>query len=389
LKLLLSICANFLALPLIVTARAQTETAIEQKPIAAALQSFVDHQVLAGAVVLVASREKVLDLEAVGYADAAAKKPMSADALFWIASMSKPIAATAMMMLIDEGRVHLDDPVDQYLPEFKDVMVADKNDKKAAPRKPSRPILVRHLLSLTSGMQFGSEKKANELLDVGTLAERVRSYAKMTLDFDPGTNYQYSNASLNTAVRIIEVVGGIPYEEFLDQRLFQPLGMNDTTFWPNEEQLTRLAKSYKGNADKSGIEETPIDQLTYPLNDRRRQPVPAGGLFSTAADYARFARMILNGGELDGKRYLSTSAVQQMTVKQTPASVEHGYGFGFQTAGPTFGHPGHYGTSVSIHSDRDLILIFMVQNAGWRNEEGRKIGPAFGSAALKAFGKVK
>ena len=131
------------------------------------------------------------------------------------------------------------------------------------------------------------------------------SYAKMNLDFDPGTNYQYSNASLNTVGRIVEIVSGMPYEKFIDERILKPLGMKDTTFWPNEEQLSRLAKSYKGNADKTDLEETPIDQLKYPLSDRTRQPVPAGGLFSTAADVACFARMLLNGGTLDGKKYLS------------------------------------------------------------------------------------
>jgi len=357
------------------------------KPIAPLLQPFVDDHVLAGAVILVADKDKVLDLEAVGYADVAAKKPMKTDDLFWIASMSKPIAATALMMLVDEGKVGLDDPVSKYLPDFKDMMVADKKDKKTPPHPAASPILIRHLLSLTSGMEFGFEQKANQLFDVGSLADRVKTYAKMPLDFDPGTNYQYSNASLNTIGRVVEVVTGEPYERFLDERLFQPLGMKDTTFWPSAEQISRLAKSYKANADKSDIEETPIEQLTYPLDDHKRQPVPAGGLFSTASDYARFAQMMLNGGALDGKRYLSEAAVKQMTAKQTPASVEHGYGFGFQTSDTTFGHPGKYGTSLSVHTDSGLILIFMVQNAGWRSDEGKKISPTFSSAAFKQFKK--
>src|ERR1700730_12075761 len=118
--------------------------------------------------------------------------------------------------------------------------------------------------------------------------------------FEPDTKYQYSNAGINTAGRIIEIVSGMPYEEFLDKRLFEPLGMKDTTFWPDEEQLTRLAKSYKPNSDKSGLEETTVAQLKYPLNDRKRQPMPAGGLFSTAADVGRFCQMILNGGTYKG-----------------------------------------------------------------------------------------
>ena len=142
------------------------------------------------------------------------------------------------------------------------------------------------------------------------------------MQFEPDSKYQYSNAGINTAGRIIEVVSGMPYEEFLDKRLFGPLGMKDTTFWPNEEQLQRLAKSYKPNADKTGLEEITIGQLKYPLSDRKRQPMPAGGLFSTAADVGRFCQMVLNGGVFDGKRYLSEAAVKQMTSKQTGDAVK-------------------------------------------------------------------
>ena len=156
------------------------------------------------------------------------------------------------------------------------------------------------------------------------------------LQFPPDSKYSYANAGLNTAGRIIEVVSGMPYEEFLAKRLFEPLGMKDTTFWPNEEQLTRLAKSYKPNADKTDLEETTVTQLRYPLNDRTRQPMPAGGLFSTAADVAKFCQMILNGGELDGRRYLSEAAVKQMTSKQTPEALKEGYGFGWSTNGAAF-----------------------------------------------------
>lgn len=370
---------------LFVSSEAQ-QTTESPTPIAAALQPFVDDHVLAGAVTLVADKDRVLDLEAVGYADVATKRSMRTDDVFWIASMSKPITAVALMMLVDEGKVSLDDPVAKYLPEFSDVVVLDKKDKGAASRKPKSPILVRHLLSLTSGMEFKSDME-KQTLDVGTLAERVSSYAKMPLDFDPGTNYQYSNASINTAGRIIEVVSGMSYESFLDERLFKPLEMPDTTFWPNESQLARLAKAYRGNKDKSDIEETPIDLLRHPLSDRTRQPVPGGGLFSTAVDMAHFAQMVLNHGVYKGKRYLSEAAVAQMVGKQTPDSVAQGYGFGFRTNGTNYGHFGKYGTNMSIDSKRGIITLFMVQNAGWRNDEGKKIHPTFHKTAMDAFGR--
>ena len=231
------------------------------KNLAAVLQPFVDSHSLAGAVVLVANKDKVLDLEAVGYLDVAAKKPMPTDAIFWIASQSKPITGAALMILVDEGKVKLDDPVEKYLPEFANVKVAVKQEKgPPVLRKPKRSITVRDILNHTSGMPFAS-KKEHPTLDGLTLKEGVKSYAETPLQSDPGEKYSYSNAGINTAGRIIEVVSGMSYEEFLDKRLFGPLGMKDTTFWPNEEQLTRLAKSYKPDAAKTGLEEFTITQL--------------------------------------------------------------------------------------------------------------------------------
>jgi CubicO group peptidase (beta-lactamase class C family) len=357
------------------------------KDLAAKLQPFVESHTLAGAVTLVATKDKILDLSAVGYADVAAKKPMATDDLFWIASMSKPITATALMMLVDEGKVNVDDPVEKYLPEFKGQMLAvEKDADHILLKKPTHPITVKNVLSHTSGLPFSSPIE-RPTLDLLPLASRVQSYAMLPLDFDPDSNYKYANAGINTAGRIIEVVSGMLYEDFLDQRIFKPLGMKDTTFWPNEEQLSRLAKSYKANQDKSDIEETPIGQLKYPLNDRTRQPMPAGGLFSTASDLAKFCQMILNNGELDGKRYLSEASVKQMTSRETPEGLKQSYGFGWSANGTTFGHGGAYSTNMSIDTNLGLITIFMVQNAGWRSDEGKKIQPAFNKAAVDAFSK--
>ena len=352
--------------------------------IAAQLQPFVDSHSLAGAVTCVASKDKILSLEAVGFADVAAKKPMKTDALFWIASQSKPITAAALMMLVDEGKVNVDDPVEKYLPEFKGQMLAGKPGEP--PTKPAHPITVRNVLTHTSGLPFKTDLE-QPTLDLFPLARRVGSYAKTPLQFEPDTKYQYSNAGINTAGRIIEVVSGVPYEEFLDKRLFGPLGMKDTTFWPNDGQLTRLAKSYKGNKDKSDLEETPIGQLKYPLNDRNREPMPAGGLFSTAEDVARFCQMLLNGGEFNGKRIISAASVKQMTSRQTGEKIPTSYGFGFSVGGGTFGHGGAFSTNMSVDTKRGLITIFMVQNAGWRNDDGKKVQPAFTKAAMDAFGK--
>jgi CubicO group peptidase (beta-lactamase class C family) len=362
---------------------AQAVAAPPTKSIVAALQPFVDHHTMAGAVTLVADMDQVLSLEAVGYADVAAKTPMRTDCLFWIASQSKPITATALMILVDEGKVRLEDPVQKYLPEFKGQMVAAGPDK-AHPRleKPTHPITVKNVLSHTSGLPFKSPMET-PTLDLRPLAERVRSYAARPLEFQPDTKYQYSNAGINTAGRIIEVVSGIPYEAFLDQRIFQPLGMKDTTFWPSPEQLKRLAKAYKPG--KNGPEECPIGQLKYPLDDHVRQPMPAGGLFSTATDLSLFYRMIAHRGAFAGRRIVSARAVEQLTSKQTGA-LSAGYGLGFSTNGTLIGHGGAYNTSSQLDRGHQLIMIFLGQHAGWP-AEGKSIIPTFQKAAIAAFAR--
>jgi CubicO group peptidase (beta-lactamase class C family) len=366
---------------------ARHSAAESPKTISAALQPFVDNHTLAGAVTLVASRDQVLSLEAVGYMDMARKRPMRTDALFWIASQSKAMTATGLMMLVDEGKVNVDDPVEKYLPEFKGQWVkAEQDSDHILLKRPVHPITVKNVLSHTSGLPFSTPIE-KPTLDLFPLATRVRSYAMVPLEFEPDSKYQYSNAGINTAGRIIEVVSGMPYEQFLDQRLFQPLRMKDTTFWPSSRQLGRLAKSYKPNAAKTDVEETTITQLQYPLTDRTRQPMPAGGLFSTASDVARFCQMILNGGELDGKRYLSEAAVKQMTSRQTPEALPTSYGFAWSIGKDgEFGHGGAYSTNMTIDTQHGLIFIWMVQHAGFPGD-GAKSQDAFKQAAKAAFAK--
>ena len=195
----------------------------------------------------------------------------------------------------------------------------------------------------------------------------------------------------------------MPYEKFMEKRLFQPLGMIDTTFWPNEEQLARLAKSYRPKGSQQALEETTIGQLTYPLDNRKRGPSPAGGLFSTASDVGVFCRMILGGGVYHGKRYVSAAAVQQMTSTQTGDLLgrgpnEGGYGLGWSTSrklhGPGDPVPvGPAGTAARIRRTcgstrrRGLVTVYMVQHAGYPGKDGPRILPAFQKAAETAFAK--
>lgn len=364
----------------------QSANAQENAALAASVQPFVDKQELAGAVMLVASKSKVLAVDAVGWADVNAKVPMKTDAMFWIASQSKPITAAALMILVDEGKVRLDDPVEKYLPEFRGQMyAAERDDSHVVLKKPANPPTVRNLLAHTSGMPFKSRIE-QPTLDILPLSARVHSYAMTPLDFQPNTRYQYSNAGINTAARIIEVITQQSFEAFLHERIFVPLLMNATTFWPNSQQAEKLAKAYKAGT-QGELSETRIEQLYYPLTDRTmRTPMPAGGLFSTAHDLARFYQMLLNGGQLDDKRILSDAAVKELISRQTPMGLKESYGLGFSVSDKSFGHGGAYSTNSTAETDRGLILIWLVQHGSFPGDGG-KAQETFKQAARQTFGK--
>ena len=351
------------------------------------LKPFVDKHELAGAVALVADKNKVLSVEAVGFADIAAGKVMRQDNIFWIASQTKPMTAVAVMMIVDEGKISLDDPIEKYLPEFRGQMVvAEKDNEHIVLRKPKHPITVRETLNHTSGLPFKSAIE-EPTLDGLSLSSAVRSYAMTPLLSEPGTVYRYSNAGINTAARIIEVVAKVRYEDFMQQKLFDPLGMKDTTLWPNEAQSLRVAKSYRPDASKTNLAEFPISQLIYPLSDRvHRFPMPAGGLFSTAIDTSLFCRMLLNNGELDGKRYLSENAIRELSKRQTPPAIKESYGLGFSVSPDSYGHGGAQATNMEIRSGKGLVLVWMVQHSGFPGDGGKAQG-AFKNWALDKFGK--
>ena len=351
-----------------------------------AVQPFVDRQELAGAVMLVSNDEEVLSVTVVGEANREENRKMDANAVFWIASQSKPMTAVSLMMLVDEGKISVSDPIDKYLPEFRGQMVVVEQDEKHRLLvKPNQPVTIANLLSHTSGLPFRSNLEV-PTLDRLPLADRVRSYAMTPLDFQPGSEYRYSNAGINTAARIVEVVSGDPFHEFITKRLFEPLGMTDTTFWPNEKQLERLAVSYRPAEGGTGLQATTVDQLQYPLSDRLdRCAMPAGGLFSTADDLSKFYRMLVNRGRVGGKQYLSVELVDALTTKQTPREIANQYGFGFSTGGNRFGHGGAYSTNSYYDREHELIFIWLVQHAGFPGKGGDS-QEAFRKAAILAFG---
>lgn len=370
-----------LALSVAFVARAEQDVIVSQT-----LKPFVDKQWLAGAVTLVADKDKVIAVESVGFADLENSKMMRPDTVFWIASQSKPITAVGLMLLVDEGKVKLDDPVEKYLPEFKNLWVTTESDKDhVLLKRPNRPITVRDILSHMSGMPFQSEME-RPTLDGMSLKDSVRSYAITPLVSQPGTKYLYSNCGINTAGRIIEVVSGMPYEEFMEKRLFAPLGMTETTFWPNANQMARLAKTYKPNAAKTGLEATKHPALATPYSDKARHIMPAGGYFSTADDVGRFCQMMLGKGTFRGKRILSEEAVKEMTRRQTPDDVKTSYGLGWATGPDSFGHGGALSTNMSIDTKRGLVTVFLVQHAGFPGEGGQSQA-AFRKAVEAKYGK--
>ena len=356
---------------------------------AEALKDLTDRQVLAGAVTLVADKDKVLETQASGWADIGKQIPMKPDTVFWIASQTKGVTGAALMMLVDEGKVSLDDPVAKHIPKLKELWVIERMEgDRMTLVKAKTPVTVRHVMSHTGGFPFLSPQE--QKIDTMPLREKISVYAQTPLVAEPGTKYQYSNVGINIAGYIIEVVSGMPYEEFMRKRLFEPLGMTDTGFWLTPGQEARLAQNYRPNADKTALEQAPIGYLTYPFTDRaNRYAEPGGGLFSTAHDVMRFCQMLLNGGVLDGKRLLSESAVRALGTKQT-GRVEADYGLGFETHGWGFKHGGAQGTQMRINVERGLVTVYLVQHAGFtkgNEREGHAAPNTFSDLTIKQFCK--
>ena len=369
-------------------------------PLADVVTPYITSHEISGAVVLIASKDRILDREELGLADIAGRRPMAPNDIFWIASMSKAMTASAVMMLVDEDKIKLDEPVEKYLPEFKGQSVSFVSVAAQPAHDPStvteqapklevalHPITIREILCHTAGLAFSSKREPGAL-DLLPLKAAVESYAAEPLLSQPGTKYSYSNEGFNIAGRIIEVISGMPFDVFLQQRLFSPLGMKDTTFWPTDRQLKRLAKSYQSGAKSGTLREVRIDQLTYPLGDRlHRFAIPAGGLFSTADDIARFCQMMLSKGTYEGKRYLSEESVRLITTKETGNDVSKSYGFGWNVGDGYFEHSGAYKTDMKVDPKRGMIVVLLVQHANdWSPEEREQLMILLEQKALAVFG---
>ena len=353
----------------------------------AAMQKCVDDREVAGSVTLVATENGVIHLDAVGEADLAAKRRMSADSLFWIASMTKPVTGAAVMMMQDEGKLQFDDLVEKFIPEFANLKTADG--------KPAK-VTIRHLLTHTSGL---AEMSGQGSRSVKTLAEAIPFYVNKPVAFKPGSKWAYCQSGINSAARVVEVVSGKTFDRFCEERIFGPLGMKDTTFYPTTEQIARLAQTYARNKD-GALEAAPLRMLGGPVSSRERMPMANGGLFSTAADYYRFCKMLLDGGQFGGKTLLKAESVRQMTTVQsgdvkTGFTPGNGWGLGAcvvrepqgvsaMLSPGTFGHGGAFGTQAWVDPKLRRIYILMVQRANFPNSDDSPVRLAFQKAAAPA-----
>lgn len=374
-----------LALPAPLLAADPAPASPEFPPVVLAMDKAIAAKEIAGAVTLVAGKDGVILTAASGLSDIEKKQPMSKDAMFWIASMTKPVTGTAVMMMQEEGKLKVEHPVSKYLPEFKDL--------KDAAGKPVE-ITIKQCLTHSSGL---SDVRGPEVDGVTTLKELMPRVLAKPVKFAPGSQWEYCQSGINTAARVVEVVSGEDFPAFLEKRLFGPLGMKDTTFYPNEAQAARIATSYK-RTDAGELEKAALGFLNgKPVTSKDRYPLANGGLFSTAEDYAKFARMILRGGELDGKRYLKEESVKQMTTVQsgdlkTGFTPGNGWGLAWcvirepqgvtaAVSPGTFGHGGAYGTQAWIDPVKGRAYVMLVQRSNFPNSDGSDLRKAFQEAA--------
>ena len=360
--------------------------------IGAIVQRDIDENRLSGSVTLVARKGCVAWFKAQGMMDKEAGKPMKPDAIFRICSMTKPITSVAIMMLYEEGRFLLNDPVSKFIPEFKNPKVLVRppsGEPYAVPA--NKEITIRQLLTHTSGLTYhwnpdlGARYKeagiAHGLLQYnGKIADNIKALAGLPLLFPPGERYEYS-LSVDVLGYLVEVVSGMSLDEFFRKRIFEPLGMKDTHFYLPDEKTARLATAYTWYAGK-GLKRFPDEPIAegafvysadYPYRGPKSLYAGGAGLSSTAADYARFCQMMLEGGKLDGARLLSRKSVELMTQDQLgKINADTGFGLGFGVAGikgplTELGSPGRYGwggfyyTYFFIDPKESMVGIFMAQ----------------------------
>lgn len=356
---------------------------------------------ISGAVILVARKGQIAYVEAQGTMDIETKKPMTRDGLFRMASMTKPVIGTAVMMMLEEGKVQLGDPVSKFIPPFKEMKVAILEEPGRGAGNPpkfytvpaAREITVKDLLTHTSGLSSGPmgqrevakiRRKPEE-----KLADYIPRLATTPLEFQPGTRWMYSPSDgFDVLARIVEVASGTPLNVFLKQRIFDPLDMPETSHYPTDAQMPRLVTAYQ-KTDK-GLVKT---QNSLSMSSKVYF-AGGGGLISTVDDYAHFAQMLANGGELNGKRLLSPLTVKLMSSVHIPYTLPGrttGEGFGLSVrvmqdaivgnhriSDGSFGWSGAYGTHFWVDPKQEIVAVMMIQTPI------REMRPEFENAVMQA-----
>lgn len=362
------------------------------------MERMVAKNEVAGAVTVVVSKNKVLHLESTGLADVASKRPMTPDTLFWIASMTKPVTGVAILMLQDEGKLKVSDPVAKYIPEFANL--------KTPSGKPAN-LTITQILTHTSGLGEASGPAAQQ---AKTLADLVPIWLAAPMQYEPGEKWRYTQSGINAASRIVEVISGLTFDAFLQKRLFDPLGMKHTTFYLDAAQRAELVTAYAKNKDTGALDAVPPRPEFGP---RDRPPQGNGGLYSTPRDYARFCQMLLNGGKLGGRRYLSADALKFLSTPQTGSlptgffqndtygnrGLNYGWGIGTcvlrqphegvpaMLSPGTYGHGGAWGTQAWIDPVKGVAYILMVQRSNFPNSDASEVRREFQQAAADALAR--
>jgi CubicO group peptidase (beta-lactamase class C family) len=362
------------------------------------VQRHMDAHDISGAVTLVARNGKIAYFEAHGLADLESKKPMAKDSLFWIMSMTKPVVGASILMLQEEGKLRLTDPVSKFIPEFKNMKVAVLQDRPTGAPAPSRgapppfytvpatrELTIQDLLTHVNGLNTGGAASSAEVAKIAlkageSLADYIPRLATTPLDFQPGTRWQYSaTAAWDTLERVVEVITGQTFDRFAKERIFDPLGMKDTTFRPSKEQLARIATQYRGtDGTLTRVDSKPIwmNSPTYLSG--------GGGLMSSTEDYLQFGQMLANRGEMNGKRFLGPKTVEMMSsvfVPDTLPGRAKGRGFGLSVqvisdhiaantpiSNGSFGWDGAFGTHFWVDPKEKIVGLFMVQASGPQHE---------------------
>lgn len=367
-------------------------------------KAFVDDRTVAGVVTMVLHAGKAVEFDAEGMADVEGGRPMKKDTIFQIMSMTKPFTGVAIMMLAEEGKLALRDPLERYLPEFHGLRVSTTaGPDSARSGAPLRLVTIRDLMTHTAGifdLPPADIPDYNQQMNI-PLAELMKTFAKQPLLFQPGTRWSYSSPGIDILGRVIEVCSGQKYEDFIADRLLKPLGMRDSFFYPDAERVGRIAMVYEGHDGKL----TPAAGTILggdPAKHRQgaKYPAPAWGLHSTAEDLSHFYGMMLKGGSYEGRRYLSKFSVDLMTEVHTadlnPSGWMGGSGYGLtwevvknslgESEGHslgTYGHGGAFGTQGWIDSKKNLITIMLIQRSNGGTDSLKDVVMTMAEAAVK------